>query len=341
MTRAFYTSLAGGSFASWVEQALLKQLGASSPTWQQLPAEASFRSFFRIETDKGSFVAMHAPPEMENPRQFVRLAEFFSSQQIPVPELYAQDPGLGFVLMEDLGDEPLEKIYRRGEPNAALDLAIRCLISIQRIEASEAFIPPYNEERLRMELGLFSEWFARGLLGTNMPTWYPALCDGLVENALDQPQCCVHRDFHCRNLLIDMSGDLRVVDFQDALKGPVSYDLCSLLHDCYFSFEEASIARGIHTYRRLAKTQGITMIEDESSFRRSFDLMAIQRQLKAVGIFARLWLRDQRKSHLPDVVPVLKSLARLCARHRQCAALTEQINGNYLPSAISRVEGLL
>ena len=310
-------------------------------TWRQLPAEASFRSFFRVETNSGSYVAMYAPPDKENPLQFVRLAEFFSNNQVAVAEIHAKDPTLGFVLMEDLGDDILEKVYARGDAGPALDLAIRTLISIQVIEDVEGLVPCYTEERLRMELGIFSQWFLQGLLAEDTPDWYPSLCDSLVSNALNQPRCCVHRDFHCRNLLIDTSGDLRVVDFQDALKGPASYDLCSLLHDCYFSFEESIVTRGIDTYRRLAKAQGIPMIEDEPSFRRGFDLMAIQRQLKAVGIFARLWLRDQRRSHLREVVPVLRSLAALSGKHRQCAVLAEQIRQRYLPQATSRLQGLV
>ena len=284
---------------------------------------------------------MHAPPEKENPSQFVRLAEFFCAQGIAVPRLHAHDCEHGFVLMEDLGDDLLEKVYARPDANHALELAIRTLISIQSVENWEGVIPAYEEQRFRMELGIFSEWFLKGLLGISPPAWYVSLSERLVANALTQPSCCVHRDFHCRNLLVDASGDLRVVDFQDALVGPVTYDLASLLRDCYYRFEESEISAAIASYRDLAQSQGITTIADAREFRGCFDLMALQRQLKAVGIFARLWLRDQRKSHLGDLVPVLTQLSELADQYPESALLAEAITEHWLPGTAARLADLI
>ncbi len=340
MTRAFYTSHADGSFAEWVEAAIRERIEASILTWRSLPTEASFRSFYRIESNAGSHVAMYAPPEHENTHQFVKMAEFFSKQGVGVPNVYAFDMHRGFVLMEDLGDDLLEKAYFRGQSNQALDLALGALIKIQSSSDPEREVPTYEEARFNMELGIFSEWFLQGLIETSPPNWFADLSEKLVASALSQPKCCIHRDFHCRNLLIKPSGGLGVVDFQDALIGPLTYDLASVLGDCYYEFNEQQVARSIETYRAIALCANLPSIKDEKEFRGRFDLMVIQRQLKAVGIFARLWLKRGRESHLRDIEPVLLRLAKRCEQYAATLPLANAIRSDYLPKAASRLEGI-
>lgn len=337
MTRAFYTSHAGGSFAEWVEGAIRDGFGVPVLAWRTLPTEASFRSFYRVESDAGSHVAMYAPPEHENTRQFVKIAELFSREGIGVPDLHAFDLDLGFVLMEDLGDELLESAYARGQSTPAVELALRTLVTIQSTRDAEGSVPPYEEQRFHMELGIFSEWFLQGLLKTPPPTWYASLSEQLVASALSQPRCCIHRDFHCRNLLIKPSGELGVVDFQDALIGPLTYDLASMLGDCYYEFDEAQVSRFIKLYRGMTHDAEFSRLGDDE-LRLRFDLMVIQRQLKAVGIFSRLWLMRGRKSHLGDITPVLGRLAKRARQHAETAPLADAIAGEYLPLAATQLE---
>ena len=283
---------------------------------------------------------MYAPSEHENTHQFIKLAELFSKQGVGVPNVYAFDLDRGFVLMEDLGDDLLEKAYAHGGSSRALDLALRTLVDIQSIQDCEGTLPTYEENRFHMELGIFSEWFLQGLIETSPPAWYPQLCRHLVNNAMNQPRCAVHRDFHCRNLLIKPSGELGVVDFQDALIGPITYDLASLLGDCYHEFDAQQVARSIETYRAIALRSKLPSIRDEKEFRMRFDLMVIQRQLKALGIFSRLWLKRGRHSHLADIKPVLARLATRCERYPQTLPLAGAIRSEFLPRAASRLEAI-
>ena len=340
MTRAFYTSQADGPFAEWVEAVIQSRENANLLAWRTLPTEASFRSFYRIESSQGSHVAMYAPPKYENTRQFVEMAELFRTHGVGVPDVYAFDLDQGFVLMEDFGDDLLEKVYARGQSRQAVELALETLVDIQSVQDHTGRVPPYDAERFRMELGIFSEWFIEGLLGMSPPDWYASLSEQLVRSALSQPRGCIHRDFHCRNLLIKPSGELGVVDFQDALIGPVTYDLASLLGDCYYEFDEQWVSEFIRAYRGMTHDSPLARIDDDEEFRFRFDLMVIQRQLKAVGIFARLWLSRGRRSHLGDIEPVLARLATRCRRYRETSRLAEAISGEFLPAATSSLKSI-
>ncbi len=348
--QAFYTSLADGKFAAWVETEVHRCLEAQVQTSQALLAEASFRHFFRIRLNTGSrsdtLIAMYAPPELENTRRFVKLADLFARHGIGVPRLCAHDLTQGFVLMEDLGDDLLERVYARGETRRALALAVETLVRMQSITTTSDALPDYTRERFEMELGIFSDHFLRGFIDRPQPDWYQRLSGILVENALRQPRCCIHRDFHCRNLLIKPSGELGVVDFQDALMGPLTYDLAALLGDCYHAFEEDHVMECIENFRRSCEQSRrdsrttSAQIPREDTLYRHFELMVMHRQLKAVGIFARLWLTRRRRSHLSDIAPVLERLAERADRHAFARPLADTIRGDYLPRAAARLESI-
>ena len=341
MTRAFYTRTIDASFTDWVIEQTRVTLGADVKDWQPLPVEASFRQFFRIQTGKDTLVAMHAPPTREDTAQFVRIAKLFKAHGIGVPVLYSQDVERGFVLMEDLGDTTFECAYGQGQTDRALDLALNTLLRIQGIEDAASIIPKYEAQRLRMELGIFSEWFVGALLGSEPPHWYSELSELLVKSALEQPQCPIHRDFHCRNLLIRPSGEIGIVDFQDALIGPVTYDLASLLGDCYHEIAPSKVTRALMVHHRAVRAQRVMDSPDEARFRADFEKMVIQRQLKAVGIFSRLWLRDGKKSHLGSIAPVLTRLAKRCRGFDFADNLALLIEREWLPLAISRTQETL
>jgi aminoglycoside/choline kinase family phosphotransferase len=252
---------------------------------------------------------MFSPPEVENNAQFVSLAEIFARCDIPVPEIIATEKHTGCFLLEDLGDKHLSKFYDQSSQDTVLHQAIDALVKIQQVK--DPSIPAYTADRFYDELTIFSEWFLGKLFNQSLATDIEQVTwPQLIENATSQPQCCIHRDYHSQNLLLNHHQQLGIVDFQDALIGPVGYDLASLLRDCYHRFSERDIARYRQYY--LANT---SIQFDESQFERWFDLCAVQRQLKAVGIFVRLFFRDGKRNHLADVAPVIEHTQSLAAKY--------------------------
>lgn len=296
--------------------------------------EASTRRFFRVRVGAGAFVAMHAPPATEDSRRFVSLARSLRAGGLHTPEVHAFDFQRGFLLVEDLGERDFEAAYRAGEADAALKAAIRSLVLLQSL--ADVDIPPYTEARFATELGIFREWLVENLLGETVPAWFSGVCADLVAATQAVPQRPVHRDYHCRNLIWRSDGAVGIVDFQDALMGPITYDIASLLRDCYHEFDEATVGKWRRRFLELAEL-GI----GEPEFACVFDLTAVQRQLKAVGIFARLWLRDGRTSHLADIVPVLRRIVFVARCYAQTRGLAEWIDARLLPKAAVRLANLL
>ncbi|MFU8818070.1 MAG: aminoglycoside phosphotransferase family protein [Pseudomonadales bacterium] len=328
----------------WAESELARLTAApdAAPAyWQPLPVEASHRRFYRIGWREGvdcnsgpgpsaqSFVVMSSPPEKENNAQFVALAELFAAHGIGVPELHAADQNRGFFFMSDLGETHFADIYHGAGANSVLPAALVTLTRLQRIR--DPRIPPYTRQRFADELELYLQWFLGELLDTPAPAALTSTFARLLAATEAQPSCCVHRDFHSRNLLIGADGAVGVVDFQDALMGPVTYDLASLLRDCYHRFSEADVARWRDRYLQLTP-----LAVNRQTFACDLDMMALQRQLKAVGIFARLHLRDGRDSHLPHIVPVLERIAELAAAYPELTALAKHVAG-VLPAARRRL----
>jgi aminoglycoside/choline kinase family phosphotransferase len=265
---------------------------------------------------------MHSPPELERNEQFLVLADVFKHNGVPVPEIVATDRTRGFFLLTDLGGIHLDSLYGTPAQSNALQAAINML---PRIAATQhPSIEPYTRERLHMELDIFSEWFAQELLNQPLDlSLYAEMCGVLVASADLQPKGCVHRDYHCRNLLFT-NQQLGIVDFQDALYGPILYDIASLLRDCYHEFSEPEVDQGLRDFVAITPKLANT---DPDQIKTWFDLMAIQRQLKAVGIIARLHLRDAKSSHMQYIMPVLNRLHALAAGYPQLRPLTEQLDG--------------
>jgi N-acetylmuramate 1-kinase len=318
----------------WTDSALTRlqavpAAASGNLCWEPLRVEASQRRFYRVRwqpepavaeqpTPACSVVVMSSPPALENNGQFVALAGLFAAHDIGVPRLLAADETRGFFLMSDLGDTHFADVYGHPGPEAVLPAALGTLIRLQQID--DPRVPPYTRSRFVDELGLYAQWFLAGLLDAAPPPALAEVFEQLVEATQAQPSCCVHRDFHSRNLLLTADGTVGVVDFQDALVGPVTYDLASLLRDCYYTFPESEVARWRDRYLALTP-----LPVNRATFARDFDLTALQRQLKAVGIFARLHLRDGRDSHLRHIVPVLERIRDLAASYPQLAALAKHV----------------
>ena len=299
--------------ANWV----VASVGASIERVVPLRVEASHRRFYRIwlAHASSSAVVMASPPALERNDAFVAMQRLFSGGGLPVPEIIAMDRESGYFLLSDLGERHLEEAYGGPDERHALELAVANLVRIQRVESQS--VAPYEESRLRDELGIFSEWFLGRWLGEALEPGAQSAFEALIDNALGQPQCLIHRDYHCRNLLLDRDGRLGIVDFQDALTGPATYDLACLLWDCYHTFDEAVLRHWQERYRVQSRF-GFTA----QALARALDLTGLQRQFKAVGIFVRLWLRDGKASHLGHIAPVLAAMGRIVGSYAETRHLS-------------------
>ncbi len=302
-----------------------EQLGALV-SFEPLAREASTRQFYRATACDGSRIAMDAPPETENNAQFRALSGLFRSNGVPVPEILAFDPR-GFLLVSDFGDCRFDHAYAAGREEECLDLALESLLRIQSVESD--VVPPYEVSRFRDELGIFTEWLVRRFLRLETPSFIDGAWEALIGATQAQPMVTVHRDYHSRNLLLCDDGSLGIVDFQDALVGPMTYDLVSLLRDCYHVFPEATVAEWLTRYLRRSDC-GM----NAHGFRRAFDLTGVQRHLKAAGIFARLKLRDGRDSHLQDMAPTLERVAGVTGGYPELEDLSRWVGNVVLPAAI-------
>ncbi|XOV84221.1 MAG: aminoglycoside phosphotransferase family protein [bacterium] len=307
--------------STWCRNAL--KLTAGQPLGlTALRVEASHRSFFRVDAPNQAttLVLMLSPPALEQNDQFLRLARVFGAQNLPVPEVLSSNLAQGYFLMQDLGSAHLQDLYGTKAEEQALTAAIQTLVKFAAVQ--DPSIPLYSVERLAMELALFEQWFVQKFLHQQLDqSQYQAICSLLIDSAEQQPKRCVHRDYHCRNLLYD-NNRLGIVDFQDALQGPVMYDIASLLRDCYHTFDEAKIDRWLNFFISLDPTLEALPYPQ---LKRWFDFMAIQRQLKAIGIFARLHLRDDKSSHLAQIKPLLQRLLELTVHYPDLETLSRQL----------------
>ncbi len=276
--------------------------------------DASFRSYWRVRAGESSYILMDAPPEREDSAPFVRVAGKLRGAGLHAPEILAVDLDYGYLLLEDLGSTLYAEALDESTVAALYRDALDALLPMQRIPCTD--LPPYDERLLRTEMGLFRDWLLGRHLGLDpgpgFAERWEALQQTLVANALEQPVVFVHRDYHCRNLLVCDGHNPGVVDFQDAVAGPITYDLVSLLRDCYVAWPPKRVRAWAEDYRRRAAAAGLTDA-DPSTWRRWFDRMGFQRQLKAAGIFCRLNHRDGKSRYLKDIPRTLGYARAVCA----------------------------
>jgi aminoglycoside/choline kinase family phosphotransferase len=308
---------------------LERWLGAQFPsqpfTLAPASADASFRRYLRLSLGDGrSFIAMDAPPDKEDCRPFLHVAGLFAAAGAHVPAIHAQDAAAGFLLLEDLGEATyLDCLERNQDPQPLYAAAIDTLIRIQLASRPDV-LPDYGRALLERELNLFPDWYlARELrreLAPDEQQVLRAAFEALLANNLAQPRVFVHRDYHSRNLM--RSDPLPgVLDFQDAVYGPITYDLVSLLRDAYVRRDEAQVIDGAVRYWEKARKAGLPVRADFAEFYRDFEWMGAQRQLKVAGIFARLCHRDGKARYLADLPVVMEYLLATCRRYRELAPL--------------------
>jgi N-acetylmuramate 1-kinase len=297
----------------------LPQMKLLPATLRPASSDASFRSYYRIETsDNASMIVMDAPPEHEDSARFVRVAQIFAQCGVTVPEILAQDTERGFLLLSDLG--PLTYLHQLN-PDSAPALykdATAALLKIQ-CHSQPGVFPEYDRAFLLRELNLFPEWYLKQHLGLSISASQEAdlakIFDLLLTRALAQPQVYVHRDYHSRNLMILPSGNPGILDFQDAVYGPITYDLVSLLRDAYIEWDEEMVLDWAVRYWEQAKRRGLPVNPDIDGFYQDFEWMGLQRHLKILGIFARLSHRDGKNHYLADMPLILRYVAKTASRY--------------------------
>ncbi len=310
----------------------LDGLGYSDYSLQAASEDASFRRYFRLQQGDQSWIVMDAPPEKEPCDQFVKIAERLREIRLSAPEVIHQNHDDGFLVLTDFGDISYLDHLAPETANSLYGDAKAALLQMQtRLEADD--LPLYDEDMLRVEMEMFREWFLEKLLGIelspNQNGLWQMTTDTLVKNALEQPQCFVHRDYHSRNLMhIEGRNQGRnpgILDFQDAVKGPVTYDLVSLLRDCYIEWPEPQVDQWVLDYFDFAVLEHLQGIKP-AQFMRWFNLMGAQRHLKAIGIFSRLKLRDGKDQFLQDIPRTLNYLKVVGTAEMSMVGLNALIN---------------
>ncbi len=291
--------------------------------WTVASSDASFRRYFRVPVTDGSLIAMDAPPEHEDTRPFVDVARRLAAGGVNVPRILAADSARGFVLMTDLGARGYLEALRDDAADTLLDDAVGALLRIQSEVGCDG-LPLYDEARLQAELDLFPTWFVQRHLGVDPdPDWWHAwrtACRVLLDNALAQPRVFVHRDFMARNLMLTEPNP-GVLDFQDAVAGPISYDPVCLLRDAFISWPPETEDEWLRRYHSGAAAAGLPVPAAFDDFRRQADLMGAQRHLKVLGIFARLCHRDGKNGYIADAPRFLDYLARETAPYPELRPL--------------------
>ena len=299
-------------------------------------SDASFRRYFRVVHNGENFIVMDAPPENEDSRPFITVSRLFLDAGLNVPEVIDADLAQGYLLLSDLGSTPYLDSLNEDSCERLYADALAALAVIQTCPTGE--LPLYDRALLLREMELFREWLVGRHLGISLGKARNGMLDDafelLVDNALAQPKVCVHRDYHSRNLMVTPRNNPGILDFQDAVLGPVTYDLVSLLRDCYIAWPRERVEDWALGYRQLALQSGILHEEhdDPELFMRWFDLMGVQRHLKAAGIFARLNHRDGKPGYLADIPRTLTYITGLAERHPDLAPLCAFIDNEVLAS---------
>ncbi len=283
-------------------------------------ADASFRRYFRVTSRRETWIVMDAPPGRENLQPYVRIARRWLELGLNVPEILAIDPARGFLLLSDLGPVTYLSTLSEHTVERLYGDALGALVILQTgTELDRDFLPPYDETLLRRELELFREWYIDRHLGRTLSEAQHEMLDevfaSLIRSAQQQPQVWVHRDYHSRNLMHTPYNNPGILDFQDAVVGPVSYDLVSLLRDCYITWPGARVRDWASRFCRLALQSGIPIADDERQFLEWFDRMGVQRHIKVLGIFARLFHRDGKADYLADLPRVWAYLVEVCGHY--------------------------
>ena len=334
-----------------IHEWLARDLGLRLERIEPASSDASFRRYFRAhlhgEEHAGTtLIVMDAPPGKEDVRPYLMVTRLLESIGVHAPHVHEADAGRGLLLLEDLGaTQYLSRLNAGDDPDRLYGDALRVLAQIQvRGQAASAELPAYDREALARELAQMPEWFCKMHLGLDLTASQSTLIANTFEfltvEALAQPKVFVHRDYHSRNLMVLTDRNPGVIDFQDALRGPIGYDLVSLLKDCYIAWPRERVERWVSGYRELLRSAGGPVGGSDAEFLRWFDLIGVQRHIKVLGVFARLWYRDGKAGYLRDLPLTLEYVRDTSKRYRELQELSqflEQYVVPELPRANARV----
>lgn len=327
----------------WLDEQLGKLFLAQG--WGTVPAatltaassDASFRRYFRWEGQGRSFIVMDAPPPQENCKPFVDIARLLATSGINVPVIYAEDLERGFLLLNDLGNKTYLDVIDAENADALFEDAIAALLAFQQLPM-EAPLPSYDVALLRRELELFPEWYVRRHLGIEFNEQQQSAWNQvsalLIDSALAQPKVFVHRDYMPRNLMIGEPNP-GVLDFQDAVYGPVTYDVTCLFKDAFLSWPQERVQGWLKGYWERARALNIAVHGQFDDFLQASDLMGVQRHLKVIGIFARICHRDGKPRYLTDVPRFFTYIESVVARRPELAQLGDLIASLQVPAGAS------
>ena len=305
---------------AWLSSTLTDPSLVISP----LAGDASFRRYFRVNTAEKTYVLMDAPPQKESCQAFIAIAAAFQNTSVRLPILYASNMTDGFLLLSDFGDQQLLPLLQNGQANDLYTQAMDLLLPLQQQQISHYDLPSFDAELFQKEFEIFFEWYVQKNLQKELSVSEKKQLDGvyqlLIHNALSQPTVFVHRDYHSRNIMLCDDGQLGILDFQDAVRGPLTYDLVSLLRDCYIDWNMDHTRARVNYFFEKWCAQSKTNITF-ATFMRWFDWMGLQRHLKCLGIFSRLYYRDQKAGYLKDIPRVLNYALSVCDQYSELTIL--------------------
>ena len=325
----------------WASLYLQQHTPHQAQSISMVSGDASFRRYFRIHHAQGTYIAVDAPPQTENSRAFVAIAQTLFQQGVSVPEVIAYDFEQGFMLLSDLGDTLLRPCLTEQTVDGLYQQAMREILVMQQSPSPENYpIPPYDQTRLLFEMSLFKDWFVAQYLALSLtPEEIKVIddtCQQVATAIAEQPTVFVHRDYHSRNLMLLPNGKLGVIDFQDALMGAITYDLVSLLRDAYVEWPNQQVVAWVEDFRQLLVAQGRLTTVSQPQFLTWFDWMGAQRHLKVLGIFARLSIRDGKHGYLNDIPLVFKYLLNEIKDYPEFNALNQLLISKILPSYLAK-----
>ncbi|MDG0968886.1 MAG: phosphotransferase [Porticoccaceae bacterium] len=321
--------------ADWVLDYLPKSTKiAGNLELDPLTGDAGFRQYFRLNTSP-ALIAVNSPPDKENNSAYIDISLALKAMDIIRPRIYAVDYAQGFLLLEDFGNRHLHSTLSLKSIDFRYDQAEEMLLSLQKANKGSGIFPVYDEQALSQEFDLFATWFVDRLLGLHIEMvdikMLAELRSYLVNTALSQPQVLVHRDYHSRNLMVLSNDQLGMIDFQDAVIGPITYDLVSLLKDCYISWPRDMVIPRVANYKQKLTDAGLLSDMDSKKFLGWFDLMGLQRHIKVLGIFARLALRDEKSAYLKDLPLVIGYVLETAAHYPQTAKFSHWFDAKVMP----------
>lgn len=316
---------------------LAQELDAEHIELMPLTGDAGFRCYFRFNHNHSSYIAVDAPPEYSNNQAFVNIQQFLDRQELRVPAIIAKNLELGFFCLSDFGDELLAD---RINHNNVSQYYTRALEQLQQVVSkgnlNAVSLPDYNADFIRQELAIFSQWLLSTHLSLRLDDGEKlalAQCfDFLVDEILSQPTGFMHRDFHSRNIMVLADNELGIIDFQDAVVGPITYDLVSLLRDCYVRWPDDIVQPLVEQYRLTMQSKYLTENLSQENWQKWFDLTGVQRHIKASGIFARLHHRDGKSGYLKDIPLTLTYIQDISAQYGKLNFLHSLVKNRVIPA---------